>query len=279
MRLHALLFSALLASGSAAAQSILDCHLAPGWEQSGVIRQYDSGNLFEYKDGGAEGYLIFGFVRMSTIDCKSGANTLTIDLSEMTDPDAAYGLFAANLDPSSPVSQIGMGGQVEAESATFAKGNFYVEIVEVATDANADDSSTLRGIASALEVRLAGRVTPPAQLRWFPPANVEPVRMVPQSVLGLSELKRGYVAKYQAGQAFIVLESTPESASLMLKALHEHFPGATPAQAGDEAFEVNAQYLGGICIFRKGRVLAGYVNLPTPQQAATLAAALAGRIP
>ena len=48
----------------------------------------------------------------------------------MTDADAAYGLFAANLDPTSPISQIGMGGQVEAQSATFAKGNFYVEIVE-----------------------------------------------------------------------------------------------------------------------------------------------------
>jgi hypothetical protein len=279
MKVSALLLAALLASGSVAAQSVLDCHIAPGWEQSGAIRQYDSGNLFEYKDGGAEGYLIFGFVRMSTVDCKSGANTLTIDLSEMTDADAAYGLFAANLDSASPISQIGMGGQVQAQSATFAKGSFYVEIVEVAADANADDSSTLRGIASTLEMRLPGRMTPPAQLRWFPSDNVAPIRMVPESVLGLRELKRGYVAKYQAGQAFIVLASTPESASLVLKALHEHFPGATPTPVGDEGFEFNAPYLGGLCIFRKGRVLAGYSNLPTPQQAATLSAALAGRIP
>lgn len=279
MTVRALLLSALLASASAAAQSVLDCHILPGWEQSGPIRQYDSGNLFEYKDGGAEGYLIFGFVRMSTIDCKSGANTLTIDLSEMADADAAYGLFAANLDPNSPIAQIGMGGQVEAESAAFAKGNLYVEIVEVAADANADDSSTLRGIASALEVRLPGRVTPPAQLRWFPPNNVAPVRMIPESVLGLHELKRGYVAQYTAGQAFIVLESTPESAALALKALRLHFPGAIAASAGDEGFAINAPYLGGICIFRKGSVLAGYVNLPTPQQAAALAAALAARIP
>lgn len=279
MKVAALLLSALLASGSSVAQNLLDCHIAPGWEQSGAIRQFDSGNLFDYKDGGAEGYLIFGFVRMSTIDCKSADSTITIDLSEMTDPDAAYGLFAANLDPNSPISQIGMGGQVQPQSATFAKGNFYVEIVEVSSGANADDSSTLRSMASTLEVRLSGRVTPPAQLRWFPPDNVAPVRMVPESVIGLRELRRGYVAKYQAGQAFIVLEATPESASLVLKSLRLHFPGAVPALVGDEAWIVNAPYLGGICIFRKGRVLAGYVNLPTPQQAATQAAALAGRIP
>lgn len=279
MKASALLLAALLASGSVAAQPVLDCHIVPGWEQSGAIRQYDSGNLFEYKDGGAEGYLIFGFARMSTVDCKSAKSTLTIDLSEMADPDAAYGLFAANLDPTSPILQIGMGGQVQAQSATFAKGNFYVEIVEVAADANADDSSTLRSIASTLEVRLPGRVTPPAQLRWFPLGYVAPIRMVPESVLGLRELKRGYVAKYQAGQAFIVLASTPESASLVLKALHEHFPGAVSAPVGDEAWCANAPYLAGLCIFRKGRVLAGYTNLPTPQQAAALAAVLAGRIP
>jgi hypothetical protein len=279
MKVPALLLSALLASDSAVAQNVIDCHIAPGWEQSGALRQFDSGNLFDYKDGGAEGYLIFGFVRMSTIDCKSAGSTLTFDLSEMTDADAAYGLFAANLDPTSPISQIGMGGQVQPQSATFAKGNFYVEIVEVSSDANADDSSTLRRIASTLEVRLPGRVTPPAQLRWFAPGNVAPVRMVPESVIGLRELQRGYVAKYRAGQAFIVLEATPESASLVLKSLRLHFPGAVPALVGDEAWIVNAPYLDGICIFRKGRVLAGYVNLPTPQQAATLAAVLAGRIP
>ncbi len=279
MKAPALLLSVLFACGSAVAQDVLDCHIAPGWEPSGAIRHYDAGNLFDYKDGGAEGYLVFGFVRMSAIDCKSGANTLTIDLSEMSGADAAYGIFAANLDPSSPVAQIGMGGQVEAQSAAFAKGNYYVEITEVAANLNTDDSATMRQITSTLEMRLAGRVTPPAQLHWFPSGNVGPVRMVPESVLGLQELKQGYVARYKTGQAFVVLETTPESAELVLKAVRKHFPNATVAQAGDEAFAASAQYLGGICIFRKGRVIGGYANLPAPQQAVTLSASLADRVP
>ncbi len=279
MKAPTLLLSVLLACGSAVAQDVLDCHIAPGWEPSGAIRHYDASNLFDYKDGGAEGYLIFGFVRMSTIDCKSGANTLTIDLSEMSGADAAYGIFAANLDPNAPVAQIGMGGQVEAQSATFAKGNYYVEITEVAANPNADNSATLRQMASTLEMRLAGRVTPPAQLHWFPAGSAGPVRMVPESVLGLQELQQGYVAKYQTGQAFVVLESTPESAALVLKTVRKHFPNATAAKVGDEAFTANAQYLGGICIFRKGRVIGGYANLPEPQQAVTLSASFAQRVP
>jgi phage terminase small subunit len=98
-------------------------------------------------------------------------------------------------------------------------------------------------------------------------------------VLGLRLLKRGYVAKYMQGQAFVVLEATPESAAEVLKKLKERFDGATPAQIGDEAFQAKAPYLEGICVFRKGRYVAGYANLPETQQAATLAAKLATRIP
>ena len=130
MKVAALLLAVLLSSG-AAAQSLLDCHFVSGWEQSGAMRQYAPDNLYEYKDGGAEGYLVYGFIRMTGIDCKSGANTIAIDVSEMTDADAAYGIFTANLDPAQPISQIGMGGQVQAQSASFAKGKYYVEIVEI----------------------------------------------------------------------------------------------------------------------------------------------------
>ena len=98
-------------------------------------------------------------------------------------------------------------------------------------------------------------------------------------MLGLKQLKRGYVAKYKQGQAFIVLEASPQSAAEVLKQLREHFDGATPAQVGDEAFQAKAQYLDGICIFRKGRTIGGYANLPDPQQAASQAAKLAARIP
>jgi hypothetical protein len=279
MKAAALLLTILLAAGMARAQVSLDCHLAPGWEPSGPARQYSADNLYDYKDGAADGYLSYGFARMSTIDCKSGADTLTIDVSEMNDADAAYGLFTANRDPKLPIAPIGMGGQIQSQSAIFAKGIYYVEIVEVADNPNADHTAVMQTFAAGVEQRLQGRVTPPEALQWFPRENLVSIRLIPESVLGLKLLKRGYVAKYQQGQAFVVLEATPESAAEVFKKLRERFDGATPAQAGDEAFQAKAPYLDGICVFRKGRFLAGYANLPESQQAAALAAKLAARIP
>jgi hypothetical protein len=279
MKSAALLLSVLLSAGLARAQFSLDCHLAPGWEASGPVRLFTAENLYDYKDGAADGYLSYGFARMSTIDCKSSADTLTIDVSEMNDADAAYGLFTSNRDPRLPIAPIGMGGQIQPQSATFAKGNYYIEIVEVADNPNADHAAVMQAFATGIEQRLQGRETAPEALQWFPKENFDSVRLVPESVLGLKLLRRGYVARYKQGQAFVVLESSPESAAEVFKKLRAHFDGATPAQIGNEAFQAKAPYLDGICVFRKGRYIAGYANLPDAQQAAALAAKLAARIP
>ncbi len=273
------LIAILLTASVAHAQAYLDCHFAQGWQQSGAKRDYAADNLYDYKDGGAEGYLVFGFVRMQGITCKSGEDALDIDVSEMSDADAAYGMFTANLDPSLPIAKIGMGGQVQRQSASFAKGKYYVELVETSTNPNSDQSALLNAFAARMLENLEGRDSAPEAVDLFPKETLVSVRLVPESVLGLRQLKRGYVAKYKQGQAFLVQEPSPEAAAEVLKSLRERFVGASPAQIGDDAFQSKAQYLDGVCIFRKGRYLGGYANLPDPQEAALLAAKLAARLP
>jgi hypothetical protein len=97
--------------------------------------------------------------------------------------------------------------------------------------------------------------------------------------LGLRLLKRGYVAQYESGKAFVVAEASAESASAVMAKLRERFGATTPAEIADEAFQAKDQYLGGLCFFRKGRYLGGFANLPDAQDGASLAAALAARIP
>jgi hypothetical protein len=269
----------LFAAGMVRAQEYLSCQLAPGWTQSEAVHSYTAGNLYDYKDGGAEGYLIYGFAGMKSLTCKSGENTLTIDVSEMNDADAAYGIFATNRDPRLPIAKIGMGGQVQAQSASFAKGKYYVEIVVSAADSNTVHTAELQALVNKMARRMEGRETAPEALAWFPQENLTSSGLVPESVLGLKQLKRGYVAKYKQGQAFLVLEDSPESAAAVMKELRARFEDASPAQVGDEAFQAKEQYLDGICIFRKGRILGGYANLPTAQEAAAQAVKLAARIP
>ncbi len=252
-----------------------DCRLVPGWQADGPSRTYGPDNLYEYLDGGAEGYLIFGFARLTHQSCVKGKDSLVIDVSEMSDAEAAYGIFAARHDIRQPVRPIGMGGEILANRASFAKGNSYVELTATP---GAEYRAALLAFVVALEKQVQGRSSPPEALAWFP-KGAKSVRLVPRSVLGLRLLKRGYVAEYANGQAFIVTETSAESAAAVLAALRQRFARAGAAKIGDEAFQFNDKYLGGMCIFRKGRMLGGSAHTPDATQAVSRARILATRLP
>ncbi|HEX8924578.1 MAG TPA: DUF6599 family protein [Terriglobales bacterium] len=279
MRRASLLCTFLLLSASVRAQGLIDCHAVPGWEQAGQARQYTPDNLFDYRDGAAEGYLQFGFARMQGADCSSRANTLAIDVSEMSDAEMAYGMFAANRDPSVPVSKIGMGAQVQSQNLSFAKGKYYIELVVTDAAPGADFTPVLKGFAANIEAKLTGESTPPAVLSWFPEEGLTEARLMPESVLGLRVLKRGYVAKYAQGQAFVLAEESSDAAAAVMRSLREKLAGTETVKLGDDAFQGNAQYLEGICIFRKGRYIGGFANLPDAGQAQARAKMLLARVP
>jgi len=240
------------------------------------LRHFTADNLYEYMDGNAESYLAYGFIQMQGVTCKSGENTLVIDISEMVDADAAYGIFSGNRDPGHPLEKIGMGGQVLPRRGTFAKGNHYVEI---AATPDIDHTPALTAFIAVMEKLLEGRSTPPDALAWFLPEGQVSARLIPVSVLGIRLLKRGYVAQYDQGKAFLVLETAPQSAAAVMTKLRQRYPTAQAAQVADEALQLQDKYLGGVCFFRKGKYIGGYANMPDGATATTASAILAARLP
>ncbi len=255
-----------------------DCSLVPGWAQQGARRTYNAENLFEYMDGNAEGYLIYGFTGLNGVSCKSGAVTFDFDVSEMADAESAYGLYLSVRDPRRPFDSIGMGGQIQPRRGMFAKGKYFVEI---AANPEGDHSAQLRAFLTAMEKRVQGQTALPQTLSWFPADKLDEgtLRLVPQSVLGLGILKSGYVAQYPYGKAFIVTEATPASAADVMKRAAARFGPAQPAQVADEAFQATDKYLGRLCFFRKGRYVAGFANLAEGSDPVAAAKTLAAQIP
>ena len=276
MRPVGLVLMVLFAACAAPAADIADCRLVAGWEQQGGPRHFTADNLYEYVDGNAEGYILYGFLEMQGVTCHAGADSILIDVFEMTGADSAYGVFSANLDPHLPVQKLGMGGQITPRRALFCKDKYYLEL---AANSEKDQTAALRAFAREAEKRIPGRSTPPAALSWFPTEKLASVRLIPESVLGLRLLKRGFVAHYEQGQAFVVTERSPESAAAVLSQLRQRFGEAAPAGVADEAFQSDDPYLGGLCIFRKGRYLGGFANMPDGRAAAEQAASLAERVP
>jgi len=263
----------LLLSPAPPAAEIADCRVVAGWEQDGPARVFTPENLFEYVDGEANAYLIYDFIRLQNVTCKSGTQSMVVDVSEMANADEAYGLFSSRQDPTQPVAKIGMGGQILPQRAIFCKGKYYVEL------ASNSDTRALQAFAAELEKRISGRSEPPRELGWFPPERLRSIKMVPESVLGLSLLKRGYVAQYESGRAFVVEEESGETATAVMNELRKRMAKTTPANVADEAFLAKDRYLGELCFFRKGRYLGGLVNMSQRDEAARLALSLAQRLP
>lgn len=253
-----------------------DCALAAGWRQHGPARSFHNETLYDYMNGNSEGYLIYGFRSMRGVTCKSGGNTLVIDISEMSDADGAYGIFTTNQDPSKAVEPIGTAGQITARRAVFVKDRYYVEI---AAEPEGDHTAELRTFAAALEKIVPGKTALPDGLSWFPSGERSSLRLIPESVLGLRVLKRGYVAEYGFGKAFVVTEASAEMAAAVFDKVKARFPGAEPAAVADTAFRVVDKYLGAVVIFRKGQRVAGWSNVREPGDPVKLGVELAGRLP
>jgi len=252
------------------------CNLVAGWNAQGKARSYTQENLFEYMDGNSEGYLLYGFQAMQGVTCEKDSVTLVIDISDFGDAESAYGMFTATHDPAQPVLKIGMSGQIVPRRALVVKGKYYAEI---AANPEGDYTGILRQWIEAIEKTLDGSTELPAAISWFPPEKQQSIRLVPESVLGIGLLPRGYVAQYDAGKAFVVEEESAASATAVMAKLRARFAGNAAAAVGDEGFQAADQYLGKLCIFRKGRYVAGYGSLAEGADGIALAKALAARIP
>jgi hypothetical protein len=87
------------------------------------------------------------------------------------------------------------------------------------------------------------------------------------------------VGEYDAGKAFVVTEESPAAAVAVMEKLRARFAESAAVKIADDGFQVTDQYLGRICIFRKGRLIAGYGRIADGQDGVGLATALAARLP
>jgi hypothetical protein len=216
---------------------------------------------------------------MRGVNCKSGDTTFVLDISYMNDPESAWGLFASNRDPRLPTETIGIAGQIVPQRGVFVKGSRFVEIS--ASPASADHSAAIRAFLKAMDAQLDGATSAPPPVGWFPKESLDAasIRLIPQSLLGFSLLKRGYLALYDYGRAFILRQPDAAAATAIMAKLRQRFTEAQPATIGDESFQANDRYLGHLLIFRKGSTLAGLTNLKDGVDPAKPAQALAAGIP
>jgi hypothetical protein len=268
----------LMAAATGGSPPDPDCSAVPGFTQKGPLRTYSTDTLFEYMNGNSEGYFAYGFRQMRGVTCTNGKLDLVFDISEMESPELAWGMFTGNRDSKLPLAAFAAASQVTPRRGTFAKGSFYVELAANPTAA----PEVIEAFLKQWEQRIGGTSSRPALLDAFPTTGMQPesLRLVPESVLGFRMLRRGFVAQYTDGKAFVIPTDSSQAAAALLAQFRQRVNGNQAASpVGEEAFQVTDKYLGRLYVFRKGRFLAGASHFPTAVDPAPLAGQIAAKLP
>ncbi len=97
------------------------------WKQSGPDKHFDSGNLYDHIDGGAELFISYNFKEaVSRTYKKGGEAEITVDIFDMNQPKNAFGVFTHSRETVDHT--VGQDCQIYQDAIIFWKNRYYVAI-------------------------------------------------------------------------------------------------------------------------------------------------------
>jgi len=193
------------------------------WRIVSEPRFFEPDNLFEYIDGAADQYLLYGFRKVITADYAVGADSssVNVEIYCMESPTHAFGIYAAERSPEEQPVAIGVQGYLGANVLNFYQGPYYVKVTSFAI--SKDLSVSLEQMGKSIVDKIPGEFKEPDLFRYFPVENrvKQSERYIPTSFLGQSYLQNGYRCDYASDQenyqVFMVPIESDSSAQTVLK--------------------------------------------------------------
>ncbi len=138
-----------------------------GWESDGDGVYYDSSNLYDYIDGGAEVYLAFNFRKLFACQYeKPGQPAIIVDLFDMGSPMDAYGVYFNDLREGDDAG-IGQNSEWMDGSLFFHKGGYFVSIISF--DETEEAWKTVRDLGKYLDDKIEAEEFTPGLIQFIPP--------------------------------------------------------------------------------------------------------------
>jgi hypothetical protein len=126
--------------------------------------------LYGYIDGGAEVYHEYGFVRLTVTDIDYTTEKISIELYEMKNPMAAFGIFSINRAQCSAIDSLFQFSCVDPYQLQGAQGSFYFRIIN--ENGSPAAQQYIRRIAAILKEKL--REQPAAIASLFDRKELQP---------------------------------------------------------------------------------------------------------
>lgn len=164
-------------------QSVLN-----GWRISGDPEVYEEEALYDRINGGAEIFFEYGFERALYQEYGRNDDSLHVEIYEMADDTAGFGIFSINRSPRADNVPVGAGGQKGSDMVTFWQQNYFV-VVRFFGGAGAQDDVTLDVAHDIARNIGSDRGTTPAAVSLLPTrGKIEGSELVVRGKIALSQI-------------------------------------------------------------------------------------------
>lgn len=245
-----------------------------GWKRDEEHLIYYSGELWEYINGAAEGFLAYEVKAVIVQDYigESGSG-LKIEIYDHQTPLMGFGIYSQHRDPSLQFLDIGTEGFGDEYSLQYWKGRYYVKInVFEASEAL---SGAMRRFADLVAAAIPGESAFPHELEVFPEEGLDSKSLIylTEGVLGRGRFPHAFAGDYELGGASGRLYLFSVEGAVEAGALAEWYAGETGAvlsgrTAGDAPYRCGVgrdPYQGEVSIFTYGSwagVTTGFEGAP-----------------
>ena len=233
-------------------------------KQSAVF--YGPDNLYEYMDGAADIFVLYGIHQLLHADLRAKSAEISLDLFDMGSADSAFGMYAAERSSDSHFIAIGAEGYQYEGMLNFLQDRYYVKLLAFGDGADA----ILETFGKALSERIGTNPALPTLLSKLPRDNRKPhsEQYMPADPLGHPFLGPAYMVAYTSGgeesKLFVTIARDEADAQQRLKHLAQHFSKTghcEPApELGEGAIRASNSFEGSVIARTKGRYLLLLVN-------------------
>lgn len=227
---------------------------------------YTPENLYQYMDGGADIFLLYGVRTLLHREFQVKTVDVTVDIFDMGSSDTAFGMYAAERSPDYRFMNIGAEGYRNEGILNFLQDRYYIKLAGFGDGADA----VLEAFAHAISLQVGSNPAFPALLAELPSANKKPhsEQYMPKDPLGHPFLSPAYVVAYAQGEQesklFVTLARDAADSQRRLKELQQHFDKTgqckSAPEIGDGAIRASNSFEGNVIAMSKGRYLALLLN-------------------
>jgi len=233
------------------------------WNPVGEVKTYDPSNLWDAINGAADGYLAYGFVRLTVQDYAGNGAKATVEVYDQGAPLNAFGVYRRDRPPESQPIAVGAEALISSpHHCAMLAGASYVQARALEGEL---DEASCRGLFSGLLATLPGPHDLPPELELLPTADrvAGSEGFTVASYLGVTELEDCLHAEYRAGgdasyKLFAFIETEGRNSAAIWSALEAKWD-PVPATASP-ALRRTIPYTGEVVALRTPRGIIAVVG-------------------